>query len=271
MKIGASSSRSAYTIVEMAVTSAGALLVGGMIFYVFTAGLTLYAKNTAVNSAHQQARAGVEQMLANIHGSVSIPPVVDNNLQGVSAIDTSTTPAESIARPGISMQLYDAGPFPVIANASASDTSIVLDVASSVSVSGTKRQYNFASPIGADVTIAASGEEDDGKDAKYIITALMTRRVSYTVVRISKLTEPFLGELRYYPTNSLSNYKVVARNITSQNPFSIPVSQDGAILNRSVAAIQLSTVEPQFTNRGYAAVNMFIDSLIPFRCRLTKQ
>lgn len=97
----------------------------------------------------------------------------------------------------------------------------------------------------------------------------MTRRVSYTVVRISKLTEPFLGELRYYPTNSLSNYKVVARNITSQNPFSIPVSQDGAILNRSVAAIQLSTVEPQFTNRGYAAVNMFIDSLIPFRCRLT--
>lgn len=295
MKIDPKSSRSAYTLVELMVTSAVALLVGGMIFYVFITGLTLYAKNTAVNSAHQQARAGVEQMLANVHGSVSIPQLVDNNLQAVAAI-TTTTPPESVSRPGISMQLYEAGPFPVTANASATDTSIVLDsgsyvpaansrlnitphnieldVVSSSIVSGTKRRYNFATAIGTDVTISGSGEDDEedddkGKGTSYIITALMTRRISYAVVRTSKATESFLGELRYYPTNSLTNYKVVARNITSENPFSIPVSQNGTLLNRSVAAIQLSTVEPQFTNRGYAAVNMFINSLIPFRCRLT--
>ena len=55
----------------------------------------------------------------------------------------------------------------------------------------------------------------------------------------------------------------------SPTPFTIPILPGGGLQNRYVAAVNLSTVEPNFTQRGYAAVNMFISSLIPFRCRLT--
>ena len=82
-----------------------------MVFLVLNAGMVLYAKNTAVNSAHQQARAGIDQMLANLHGSVSIPQLVDSSLNAVSEIDPVT--GSPIPRAGISFQTFNAGPFPV--------------------------------------------------------------------------------------------------------------------------------------------------------------
>ena len=262
-------------------------IVGAMVFLVLNSGMVLYAKNTAVNSAHQQARAGVDQMLANIHSSVSIPELVDTNLQPIAA--PGSGPA-----PGICYQTFTGGPFPVIANALATDTfvqlfctggyappanvrveipthNIELDVTSTVGV-GSSWRFNFASPIGTAISISGSGKEGD-PGTSYVITAFLTRRSSYAVVGT---------ELRYYPTNGLdasgnSNpndptlYNVITRNIgaTSTLPFTIPILPNGGLQNRYVAAVNLSTIEPNFTQRGYAAVNMFVSSLIPFRCRLT--
>jgi hypothetical protein len=80
--------------------------------------------NTAVNTAHQQARAGVDQMLQNIHSSVSIPQLVDSSLQPITNIlDGAGNP---VLAPGISFQSFAAGPFPAVVNASATDTSITL-------------------------------------------------------------------------------------------------------------------------------------------------
>ena len=267
-------SQSAFTLVEMMVTSAVMMLVGGIVFVVFLSAMTLYAKNTAVNSAHQQARAGVDQMLANIHSSVSIPQLMDAALTPLPAPGTGPSA-------GISFQRFEAGPFPVVANATATDTSIVLqsvsyvpgpvsrlnipphnielDIVSSTQLSANKRQFNFATPIGTAITISGNGLEG-GPGTTYVITAFMTTRVSYAVIGT---------QLRYYPTSNLNSYKVITRNITSATPFSIPLLPNGGLQNRFVAAVNLSTVEPQFANRGYAAVNMFISSLIPFRCRLT--
>jgi type II secretory pathway pseudopilin PulG len=262
-----------FTLAEMMVTVGVMMLVGLMIFSVLNSGMVLYAKNTAVNSAHQQARAGVDQMLANIHGSVSIPQLVDSALAPIAA--PGIGPAA-----GISFQTFNAGPFPVVLDASASSTSIAvycpgyvppanarfnipshnieLDVVSSVAAGG-YRLFNFASPIGTNIDISGTGIEG-GSGTTYIITAFLTARISYAVVGT---------ELRYYPVNDINNYKVVTRNIISPKPFTVPLLVNGGLQNRFVAAVNLSTVEPKFTQRGYAAVNMFISSLIPFRCRLT--
>lgn len=252
-------------------------LVGLMIFLILNSGMVLYAKNTAVNSAHQQARAGVDQMLANLHASVSIPQLTDANLQPVSEVDSNGQP---VSTAGISFQTFNAGPFPVVLDASASSTSIILycpgyvppanarlnipshnielDIVSSVDLAS-YRQFTLASPIGTAVDIAGSGIEGQS-GVTYVITAFITTRLSYAVIGT---------ELRYYPTHDLATYKVLTRNIISQTPFSIPILPGGGLQNRYVAAVNLSTVEPNFTQRGYAAVNMFISSLIPFRCRLT--
>jgi len=265
------------TLPEMLVTMSIMTLVGLMIFLVLNSGMVLYAKNTAVNSAHQQARAGVDQMLNNLHSSVSIPQLTDANLQPVSEVDANGQPVPAA---GISFQTFNAGPFPVVLDASASSTSIILncpgyvppanarlnipshnielDIVSSVGVAS-YRQFVLASPIGTAVDIAGSGIEGQS-GVTYVITAFITTRLSYAVIG---------AELRYYPTHDLATYKVLTRNIISQTPFTIPILPGGGLQNRYVAAVNLSTVEPNFTQRGYAAVNMFISSLIPFRCRLT--
>ncbi|MGB8340611.1 MAG: hypothetical protein WCE51_03400 [Chthoniobacterales bacterium] len=269
-----------FTLVEMLVTIGIVTLVGLMLFLVLNSGMVLYAKNTAVNSAHQQARSGVDQMLANIHSSVSIPALVDTSLQPVAELDANGQPLPAA---GISFQSYNAGPFPVVANAAATDKSVVLycpgyhpppearfnipshsieyDIVST-SVAGSKRTFNLSTPttgIGTAIGIAGDGIEGHS-GVSYIITAFITTRVSYAVVGT---------ELRYYPTNDLANYKVITRNLVSTVPFTVPLQSSGGLQNRFVAAINLSTVEPSFSNRGYAAVNMFISSMIPFRCRLT--
>lgn len=295
----------AFTLVETMVTMSIATLVGGMIFLVLNAGMNLYAKNTAVNAAHQQARSGVDQLLANVHGAVSIPQLVmiDTTVNPpVFKPNPTPTPGASPspgdgAAPGISYQRFEAGPFPVVASAIPSDTSIVLDSGAYVPSATTRlnipthnieldvvsstgsgqRRYNFATPINSAVTIDAIHKEENPPLS--FVTAFMTYRVSYAVVRVNDPNAAtFIGELRFYPTNNVANFKVIARNVTSPKPFtvpSIPITGEGkgylygGEQNRYVAAIDISTVEAQFTKRGYAAVNMFISSLIPFRCRMT--
>jgi len=51
-----------FTLPEVMVATGIMTIVGLMIFLVLNSGMVLYAKNTAVNTAHQQARAGVERI-----------------------------------------------------------------------------------------------------------------------------------------------------------------------------------------------------------------
>ena len=271
--------RRGFTLLEVMIATGIMTIVGGMIYIVLNNGMNLYAKNTAVNAAHQQARSGVDQMLHNVHGSVSIPQLVDTNLVPIAA--PGVGPAA-----GIRFQRFESGPFPIIENALASSTfldvnvqggstpyvtpttnsrfnipshNIEVNVTSTTHLGGNLRRFHFSQPIGTDVTVEAGGDDDDVA-VTYIVSGFMTYRCSYAVVGT---------ELRYYPTNNLASHKVIARNITSATPFTVPTLSGGGLQNRYVAAVNISTVEPQFTERGYAAVNMFISSLIPFRCRLT--
>jgi len=269
-----------FSLIEVLISMGVMTIVGLMIFLVLNSGMVLYAKNTAVNTAHQQARAGVDQMLQNIHSSVSIPELVDSNLSHIATIiDGSGAPVQA---PGICFQGFAAGPFPVVANALATDTSITLycpgwapgtgmrlnipafgielDIASTT-VSGANLRYNFSQAIGTPITISGTGIEG-GAGTNSIITAFITVRKTYAVVG---------GDLRYYPSNDPSNYKVITRNITSATPFSIPLTPGSPPTpqNRYVAAVDLSAVDARTSQRGYGAVNMFLSSKIPFRCKLT--
>ena len=62
----------------------------------------------------------------------------------------------------------------------------------------------------------------------------------------------------------------MTNDITSATPFSIPVTAAGAQYNRFVAAINLSTADAGTSNRGFRAANMFLNSMVPYRARLTE-
>lgn len=290
---------SGFTLVELMITSVVFALTGGMIFIFLNSGMTLFAKNTALNAAHQQARAGVDQMLANIHAAVSIPQLVDKNL-------TPLPPPGTGPAAGINFQKFDSGPYLLwtVANASASQTSVTIVVPTtnpatlpsstdttalrfnipshgiekdiqSITVNGNYRTINFSSAIGADIFVNDTDPNSNGNgngngDGTSNIAGFVTRRVSYAIAG----TDPYY-ELRYYPTNDLATFKVIARNVTSPTagqaptPFKVLFNQAGGADFRSVAAVDLSTAEPQYSERGFAAVNMFIDSYIPFRSKLT--
>jgi type II secretory pathway pseudopilin PulG len=270
-----------FTLLEMLIAINVVFIAGALVFLALNTGMTLYTKNTAVNTAHQQARSGVDEMLANIHASVSIPQLIDIN--GTPLPQPGTGPAE-----GLNYQRFLNGPFAITQNALANATALTIfcpaftppasliglrfnipshkveqDVLGvSASFSGGFRTITFGNPIGSDVIVTADGTgrgDGNGNNTSFI-TGFFTCRASYVVMG---------QDLRYFPNNDFNTSKVIARNITSAKPFSILFNPKGGIDVRSVAAVQLSTAEPQFSNRGYAAVNMFINSYIPFRTQLT--
>ena len=81
---GHNNSESGFTFAEMAVSVGVLGLLGLVFFQVLNSGLTLSAKNTAVNAAHEETRQGILRLTRDIHASVSIPQL--------RRMDTSTSP-----------------------------------------------------------------------------------------------------------------------------------------------------------------------------------
>src|SRR5437764_13377023 len=75
----------AFTVGEMGVAVGVLGLLGVVFFQVLQSGLTLSAKNTAVNAAHEEAREGVVRMTRDIHASVSVPQLRDTSYAVVSS------------------------------------------------------------------------------------------------------------------------------------------------------------------------------------------
>jgi hypothetical protein len=98
-----------YTLGEM-VVAAGVLCMLGLVFFaVLNSGMILYAKNTAVNSAHEEARDGINRLTRDIHASISVPQLRDTNYNSVSSTPVSATGAAPMAA-GISFQNVVLGP-----------------------------------------------------------------------------------------------------------------------------------------------------------------
>jgi hypothetical protein len=85
-------------------------LLGGIFFAVLNSGMVLYAKNTAVNVAHAEAKDAVLRLTRDIHASVSVPQLRDENFAVVSSQPAAgASPTPPVAS-GVSFQNISSGP-----------------------------------------------------------------------------------------------------------------------------------------------------------------
>jgi hypothetical protein len=104
-------SQSGFTAAEMVVSTMVMAILGIVFLQVLNSGMILYAKNTAVNSAHEEARQGINRLTRDIHAAVSVPQLrnstTDANYTVASSfIVVSSTPSGGVAptAAGISFQ-----------------------------------------------------------------------------------------------------------------------------------------------------------------------
>src|SRR5664279_1246874 len=114
-----SASRSGLTLVELSVTTGVVGVLGLIIYALLNIGTILGAKNTAVNTAHQQARVAMLKIIADLHEAVSLPSLTNATGTPYPAPDSGSAP---IAAEGISFQQWSMGPFKVIADTAAMPT-----------------------------------------------------------------------------------------------------------------------------------------------------
>ena len=108
--------QSGFTAAEMVVSTMVMAILGIIILNVLNSGMILYAKNTAVNSAHEQGREGINRLTRDIHASVSVPQLRNNTHDANYTVagsyaTVSSTPVGGVAptAAGISFQNVVAG------------------------------------------------------------------------------------------------------------------------------------------------------------------
>jgi prepilin-type N-terminal cleavage/methylation domain-containing protein len=281
-----------YTLVELVFTSALISVLGLIIYSLLNTGMVLGAKNTAVNTAHQQARVAMLEMLRDLHSSVSVPALA--NATGTPYPSPVPASAE-----GIAFQQWRSGPHKILSGGSGpngdyttNDNIIHLKVTGAslaptvgarlilpthqiegdvTAVSGNNNNLsvtmdNFLVPPGTPgsyqlpsggwaihtLPIAINGTGSALGD----IVCFITDRCSYTVAN-----------------NALSwrkqGVRVIVNDITSNTPFSTPLTPAGAPYNRVVAAIDLSTADLQYNNRGFRSANILLNGQVPIKAQLT--
>ena len=271
-----------FKLIELLFSIAIMSVVGLVLYSVLYSGLVLGAKNTAINTAHHQARAAMLNMLGDLHSSVSVPA-----LTNASATPYPSPVPDNAA--GISFQKWSSGPHKINADANAGDTQITLTLTPGLqnptpivgqhiiipshqiegdikAVGGTTNAFvvtlkNIYGPsvtppvtypsqtLPVDINGTASAAGD--------VTCFITDRCSYTVAN-NTLNWNFKG-----------NARVSGSDITNQTPFSIPKTEAGALYYRFVAAIDLSTSDVNYSNRGYKSANILLNGQVPQKARLT--
>jgi hypothetical protein len=110
------SCEAAFTSAEMVVATGVMAILGIVVFNVLNSGLILYAKNTAVNSAHEEAREGINRLTRDIHAAVSVPQLRNGTHDTNYTVTGSytvvvSTPVNGVAptAPGVSFQDVVAG------------------------------------------------------------------------------------------------------------------------------------------------------------------
>lgn len=115
MKLQPSSCRlnAGYTVAEMMVAMGVFGLLGGIFFAVLNSGMVLFAKNAAVNSAHEETRQGINRLTRDIHASISVPQLRDASFAVTSAQPPpAAAPAPTpIYSSGVSFQNIGGGPY----------------------------------------------------------------------------------------------------------------------------------------------------------------
>jgi prepilin-type N-terminal cleavage/methylation domain-containing protein len=253
-----------FSLIELLVAIAIFAVVGLVLYSLVSFTMILGAKNAAINTAHQQARAAMVRMQQDLHSAVSTPYLVDANGNQV----TGAGPAA-----GISFQKWFSGPHLFVSDAGAGQNQIIIKITSGQATPVVGQRVIMPSHQIEDDITAVSGSTDDltltlahnlpvavTGTSTYSIACFITERCSYTVVS---------GALdRQAPTTS-NVLSVIGRSITTAAPFSTPTAATGSLYSRFVAAINLSTADSNFTNRGFKSANIYLNGQVPTKGHLT--
>jgi hypothetical protein len=273
-----SSQKSGTTLVETIFTTVLIGVVGLVIYALLNIGTILASKNVAVNTAHQQARTAMLQMVQDLHASVSLPQLVDINGSPSPTPDPSASPTATptpTAAPGIAFQLFASGPYKV--------TSSVTILQNTVTIATSKANPPTITP-GQRLIIPGHAIEEDitavsvaGNGKTYTLTlknnvsapidvstgnipCFITDRCSYIIQN---------QELHWTGPTTKKTFSVMGQNIVSPKPFSVPPTASGALYHRFVAAVDLSTSDLKFSNRDFKSANILLNGQVPIRTRMT--
>jgi hypothetical protein len=244
-------------------------------------GTVLGAKNTAVNTAHQQTRVAMLEMVQDLHSSVSLPALADAS--GTPYASPAPTNAE-----GVSFQQWSSGPHQIKNDAAVGQNQITLKLNTNpgnpTPIVG-QRLIVPTHQIEADITAVSGGAGNFTVTLDNISGPALIPEVAYPVSTLPvgiNGTSSKGGEVvcfvtdrcSYAVTNSTlrwnwkGNTRVVGNDITNTTPFSAPTS-GGAPYYRSVAAINLSTSDHNYSNRRYQSANILLNGQVPSKARLT--
>jgi prepilin-type N-terminal cleavage/methylation domain-containing protein len=268
-----------FTLVEMLITTGVVAITGTIMYYILYTGMILFAKNSAINMAHQEARLAMMQMEQQIHAAVSVPYLFTTVAQPpVAATGTGVDGPAA----GICFQLWDAGPFEVNATAASGQNQIQIKTNGFLPAAGERLiipsyviEMDIISVTGGSttptLTLGPAGSvlpstvnttitPPGGTATAVNVQCFITHRIAYVIQN---------NQLLYYPmvSNSTST-TVMANNITTATPFSIQPTAQGAPYSRFVTAINLSTSDAAYSNLNFKAANMFLNALEPCRAQL---
>jgi type II secretory pathway pseudopilin PulG len=275
-----------FKLIEMMFTTALIGVLGLVMYSLLNISTVLGAKNTAVNTAHQQARTAMIQMFQDLHSSVSLPYLIDVNGNAVAGAGPAA---------GIAFQQWatrEGGPHKIIMDAPFGDTHVHIAVTagSGYTANQSKPKVNQrliipTHQIEADITAVSGTTSDYQVTLGNIYGPATSPPVTYPVntlpIAINGTTSS-VGDVVCFVTDRCSytvanntliwnwnGSRVMGNDITNATPFSIPTTPAGSLYYRFVAAIDLSTSDLQYSNRGYKAANILLNGQVPFKARLT--
>lgn len=298
-----------FTFAEMAVASAAATLLGIVFFQVLNAGIILFAKNTAVNLAHEEARQGVNRLSRDIHAAVSVPQLRDSNFNLV-----SSKPVSGVAptAAGVSFQNIAAGPNYVWKDPGNLSLIMIYDN-KNVAVPGMRLIVPFFNLEETITKVAASGSANHrnifiGADERtppidaptyggtYCIT-YYTDRVMYVVrngnyvadaqgpwVKSGANYVPYTtgstqryryenGELCFYKQRYIAGANVWQLQGVVARHISSPkpffIPLNKGTPNQRYVGVKLTARDPKSSNRGFLASAALLDTQINYRSRMT--
>ncbi len=282
-----SSTTGGFKLVELMITVALISVVGLVLYSILYTSSVLGAKNTAVNVAHQQARVAMVDIVQDIHSAISTPQFVDTD--GTTPWPTPAPGTSPSPAPGVSFQQWSSGPHKLKADVAvgATQIQIIFTSGSGPAVVSGQRVIIPAYQVEADIaSVDTTSPANPKLNLSNIYGPSVVPTVTYptsTVPIAIKGTGSSAGDVICFITDRCSyavsnsnlnwrwkgNTKAVATYVTNSAPFNSPTTPAGTLYTRFVAAIDLSTSDIQYSNRGYKSANILLNGQVPYKARLT--
>jgi hypothetical protein len=279
--------QSGLTMVELSITMGVVGALGLVIYSLLNIGTVLGAKNTATNTAHQQARVAMIEMIQDLHSAVSLPALTGLDSSGKLASGISFQQWGAVMSNG--MMTPNGGPHEIRNDANTGQNQVRLVIAAGqplpvvgqrlivpthqiedniVAVSGGAGDCTLT--LASNLPVAIKGANTSSTVGEII--CYITDRCSYNVVEVlDAYNQPLVPPQYKLQWNKVSSppARDIVSDITNPRPFSIPATPGGALYYRFVAAIDLSTSDPKYSRRGYKSANILLNGQVPFKSRLT--